>query len=176
MEFPLHLHRHHWERRSPDWFAAAVAGLAGGAVLMVLELLWAAAMDAAGPWRVSQLVAALVLGPGVLEGSAFTFAPGVVAVALLTHYALGIVFGLVLGFAASSFGREEDAWVIPYAGALFGALLYLFNFYVMVQFFPWFTELRGWPTLIAHLVFGVAVALLYRKLARGGGSSLRQVV
>ncbi|MEO6033039.1 MAG: hypothetical protein ABIP61_14250, partial [Burkholderiaceae bacterium] len=70
MEFPLHLHG--WAQRRPDWLAAAAAGLAGGAVLMVLELLWSATrMDEAGPWRISQLVAALVMGPGVLQGSAF---------------------------------------------------------------------------------------------------------
>lgn len=166
MEFPLHLHR--WARHSTDWTAAAVSGLAGGAVLMVLELLWSATrMDEVGPWRISQLVAALVMGPGVLQESAFAFDPGVAIVALLTHYALGIVFGLVLGFVASSLGYETDARGIVVAGALFGALLYLFNFYGMVQFVPWFVELRGWPTLIAHLVFGVAVALLYWKLGRG---------
>jgi hypothetical protein len=28
--------------------------------------------------------------------------------------------------------------------------------------------LRGWATLVAHLVFGVSAALLYWKLARRG--------
>ncbi len=166
MEFPLHLHG--WAQRRPDWFAAAAAGLAGGAVLMVLELLWSATrMDVAGPWRISQLVAAIVMGPGLLHGSAFTFEPGVALVALLTHYALGIVFGLVLGFVASGLGYETDVRGIVSCGALFGALLYLFNFYGMVRLLPWFTELRGGPALIAHLVFGATVALLYWKLGRG---------
>lgn len=33
----LHMQSHHWERRMPDWLAASVAGLVGGALVIVLE-------------------------------------------------------------------------------------------------------------------------------------------
>ena len=169
MELPLQLHR--WQRRRTDWLVAAVAGFAGGAVLMVLELLWSAvAMDEAGPWRTSRMVAALVMGTGVLQASGHSFDPVVVAVALMTHYLLGVLFGVVLGFVTTGLRYETNAGVMLGFGALFGAVLYLFDFYGMVQFFPWFVELRGWPTLIAHLVFGITAALLYWKLARGRAS------
>jgi uncharacterized membrane protein YagU involved in acid resistance len=165
MDHSLHLTR--WHYRRPDWLAAVVAGLAGGAVLMVLELLWTAATNDVGPWRASQLVAAIVLGPGVLEASAAVFQANVVGTALVTHYALGIVFGLVFGVVATGFGFERQVPAALGFGALFGALVYVFDFYGMVRFFPWFTELRGWAMGIEHLVFGMVAALLYSTLERG---------
>jgi len=164
MDYSLHLNRWHYQR--PDWLAAVVAGLAGGAVLMVLELLWSAATNDVGPWRASQLVAAIALGPGVLEGSASVFRADVVGTALVTHYALGIVFGLVFGVVATGFGIDRQMPATLLFGALFGALLYFFDFYGMVRFFPWFIELRGWAMGIEHLVFGMVAALLYAKLER----------
>ena len=165
MDYSLHLNR--WQYRRPDWLAAVVAGLVGGAVLMVLELLWSAATNETGPWRASQLVAAIVLGPGVLETSAATFHAGVVGTALVTHYALGIAFGLVFGVVATGFGIDRQMPATLLFGALFGALLYVFDFYGMVRFFPWFIELRDWAMGIEHLVFGMVAALLYTKLERG---------
>ncbi|HKX44963.1 MAG TPA: hypothetical protein VJO99_27645 [Burkholderiaceae bacterium] len=165
MDYSLHLNR--WHYRRPDWLAAVVAGLAGGAVLMVLELLWGAATSDTGPWRASQLVAALVLGPGTLQASAATFQADVVGTALVTHYALGIAFGVAFGVVATGFGIDRRMPVALLFGALFGVLLYLFNFYGMVRFFPWFVELRDWAMAIEHVVFGMVAALLYAKLERG---------
>ena len=136
MDYSLHLNR--WHYRQPDWLAAVVAGLAGGAVMMVLELLWTAATNEVGPWRASQLVAAMVLGPGVL-------------------------FGIV----ATGFGIDRQVPAMLVFGALFGALLYVFDFYGMVRFFPWFIEIRGWAMAIGNVVFGMVAALLYAKLERG---------
>ena len=164
MELRLYLHQ--WERRPPDWLAAAVAGFAAGAVLMVLELAWAALAGGDGPWRISQLVAALVLGPGTLQASPSHFDAGVVVLALATHYLLGVVFGIALGFILAGFHYDTSLAAMQVIGAIFGVLLYLFNFLALTQLFPWFAELRGWATLVAHLVFGVSAALLYHKLAR----------
>lgn len=169
MDLPIHAPA--WARaRSTDWAAAAVAGFAAGAVLMLLELVWAASTNVLdGPWRVSSLVAALAMGPMALENTGPSF--GVLAVALVTHYVLGVVFGLVLGFLIGRLHYEQSAGMMQVLGALFGAVLYVFNFHLMTQFFPWFVELRGWATLIAHLVFGMTASLLYWKLARTGPSS-----
>jgi len=41
------------------------------------------------------------------------------------------------------------------AGAVFGVLVYLVNFYVMGRYFNWFDEARGWESLFAHIMFGV---------------------
>ena len=170
----LELHRPRWERREPDWLAAAVSGFAAGAVLMVLELLWSQAMGGTSPWRISQWVAALVLGPDSLREPAGAFSVFVVGVALATHYALGIVFGLVLGFISAGFHCDTGPGVLAIVGITFGAMLYVFAFHVTTHVFWWLAELRGWPTLAAHLVFGITASLLYWKLARGRAAAARR--
>lgn len=160
----LHLNRLHWEHRLPDWPAAAVAGLAAGAALMVAELIWAALVVGANPWVISHRVAAILLGHGALQSGEFD--AGVVAAALVTHYALGVVFGLVLGWIIAGFHWERRLATTLLIGLVFGAALYLVDFHVMTSVFPWMAALRGWTTLLAHGLFGLVAALMYWKLNR----------
>lgn len=160
----LHLHSHHWVRRLPDWTAAVVAGLAAGALLMVLELLWAAFVAGDSPWRMSHRVAAIVGGRAMLEGADFGVA--VVGTALVVHYLLGVGFAVALALVVAPYRLDSSAGLVAASGALFGAVLYLVNFYVMVELFPWFAPLRGLPTLLLHLLFGISAALAYRALER----------
>ena len=156
-----------WAARSPDWPAAVAAGLAAGATLMVLELLWAASLGDIGPWAVSRMVAAIVLGPGVLQSP--DFALGVVALALLIHYLLGVFSGGVIGALIAGFAVEPGLLAIQAFGALFGAIVYAANFHGLTTIFPWFADLRGVATLFGHLVFGITAALVYWKLRRSEG-------
>ena len=171
----LHLYGLGAGHREPDWVAAAVSGFAAGAVLMVLELVWTASTGASGesPWRVSQLVAALTLGPRVLSPPAQVFDFGLVGVALITHYVLGVLFGLVLGAILAGMRSEPTLGRTLAIGGAFGVLLYFLNFYLLSPLAPWFAELRGWSTVIGHLVFGMSGALLYTLLARPGRGSLQ---
>lgn len=158
----IHLSLERWENHRPDWVAGAVAGFAAGAVLMVLELLWAASLGGDGPWRTSNLIAALLLGPELAQSSVHSI--GAVSVALFIHYVLGAFFGVVLTVVITGLHRESSLFSIELVGLLFGAGLYLLNFHGMSRAFPWIAELRGWATLIAHLVFGITAALLYWRL------------
>lgn len=157
----LHMHTHRWEQRSPDWTLAAVAGFAAGAVLMVLELLWSTVMGIS-PWQISHMIAALVMGPDALESADFNLT--IVAAALVTHYVLGIIFALILAALIVPFHFDSSVGMALLTGAVFGLAMYLFNFYGMVRFFPWFIEMRGWATLLAHAIFGMTVAAMYWKL------------
>ena len=157
---------HRWRRRLPDWSAAVGAGLVAGAVLMVLELLWTTTVTGGSPWRSSHAIAAMVLGPDALQSSEFDL--GVVAVALFTHYMLGVVFAVVLAIIIAGFQYEANPGVLQTIGVVFGSALYLLNFHAMATFFPWMAELRGWATFIAHLVFGLTVVLTYPWLERRG--------
>ena len=161
----LHLHWPHWQQHQVDWPAAAVSGFAAGAVLMVLELAWAAA-GGRSPWATSHSIAAIVMGRDVLESSAF--ATGIVALALFIHYALGIVFGLALGALLSNYLPGWGPVEVTSVGAVFGLALYGLDFYLLSPLFPWIAELRGGPAFMAHLVFGMSAALLYWKLQRRG--------
>lgn len=169
----LRMHFGEWHGRRPDWMAAAVAGFLAGAVLMVLEGVWTLLLGSSvgngDPWRTSRLLAAMVLGPGVLEQSGFSL--GVVALALFIHYLLGILFGLALGALVTEFHGEGRWGTMETIGALFGALLYIVNFYLMSYAFPWFDQMRGWATFMAHLVFGISAALLYWKLGKQGAGA-----
>lgn len=152
--------------RKPDWPAAAVSGFAAGAILMVLDLLWSLVTTGSGPWATSHKIAAAVMGPEVADAS--TFDAGVVAVALAAHYALGILSGIVLAAVSVPLRLDESAGKAIVSGAVFGLGVYLVNFHGFANVLPWFAEMRGFATLTAHLVFGVAIALLYRRLGRRG--------
>lgn len=154
------------ERRSPNWLVAAVAGFAAGAVLMVLDLLWSAVVEGGGPWKTSHMIAPIILGPEILQSPSFTFNFSVVAVALATHYVVGILFGLVLAAIMAPLNLDSSLPKALMTGAVFGSALYLLNFFVMSNWFPWLADLRGWATVAAHLVFGTVAAFLYWKLQR----------
>lgn len=158
----LHMHTHRWVQRSPDWTVAAVAGFAAGAVLMVLELLWSTIIMGSSPWETSHMVAAIVMGQDALQSTDFNLM--IVAVALITHYVLGIAFALILSAMIVSFRFDSSIGMVLLGGAVFGVVMYLFNFYGMVRFFSWFAEMRGWATVVAHVIFGMLVAAMYWKL------------
>lgn len=160
----LHLQSHYWAQRTPDWLAAAVAGFVAGAVLMVLELLWNTSVNSASPWTTSHMVAAIVMGPNVLQSAGFSLS--VVGTALLTHYLLGIAFGTILAIIMAPFHLDSSMGLALFSGAVFGLLLYLFNFYGMERGFYWFAEMRGWTTIVAHLIFGMVAAAMYLKIER----------
>lgn len=160
----LHMHSHHWEARVPDWTVAVVAGFVAGAVVMVLELLWAFVAQDVGPWGITHKVAAIVMGPDSVQSSEFS--AGVVATALATHYVLGIVFGLILALIIAPFHFDSSAGMVLTVGAVFGLALYILNFYGMVRFFPWFADMRGWVTLLTHLIFGMVAAFTYFTMER----------
>ena len=155
------------QRHATDWIAAAVAGFAAGAVLMVLDLVWSAIFNPGGPWRTSHMIAPIFLGTDALRSTGFGFHAGVVAVALATHYFVGIAFGLVMGWVLAQLDLDNTPAHATAAGAVLGVLLYLLNFhFVVVYFLPWLADLVGGPTLAAHVVFGSVAGLLYWRLNR----------
>jgi len=150
--------------RGADWAAAAVAGFVGGAVLMLIELLWSFSTTGAASWATSHMVAGIAMGPDVARGEGFEVV--VVAVALFIHYLLGVAFGLVLAAIISPFQLEAGAGMAVVLGALAGFVLYLFNFHVMTTVFPWFAAMRGGANMLAHVIFGMATACAYLYLKR----------
>lgn len=152
--------------RATDWTAAAVSGFAAGAVLMVLDLVWSAIFNPDGPWRTSHMIAPIFTGAGSLHTSGYGFDLGVVAISLITHYVLGIVFGLAMAAVLVQLRLDSTPSRALVAGAILGIVLYLINFNVLIGLFPWLTPLRGAATLAAHVVFGVVTALLYCRLKR----------
>jgi hypothetical protein len=156
-----------WHWRATDWTAAAVAGFAAGAVLMVLDLIWSTIFNLDGPWRTSHMIAPIFVGSATPPASGYAFSAGVVAIALATHYVLGIVFGLVMAAVLSMMELDTRPVRAGVSGAIMGMVLYLVNFeLVAVRVFPWLQDLRGADTMAAHVVFGSVAALLYWRLKR----------
>lgn len=157
---------HDWVRREDkknfDWAASGWAGLTGGAVLLVWELALAPLFLGLGPSDVVLRVAAIAMGEDVLpQMNAFT---GLVALtAMVVHLPLSLLYArLLAGIVHRARMRTRPAVAF---GALFGAALYLVNFYVFTEtLFPWFEEARGWPTFIGHLLYGAVTAAVYEGL------------
>jgi hypothetical protein len=149
-----------------DWLAAGVAGFAAGAVMMVLELTWAASMGDVGPGRVTRLTAALVLGSEATLSEASHFSVMIAVVALATHYALGILSGFALAWILAVMHRFGQFGVAEAVGAAFGAGIYLVNFHLLTSIAPWFAELRGWGTFFLHIIFGLLTAVFYTLMSR----------
>lgn len=161
----LHLHSHRYTHRSPDWVAAAVAGFVACAFFSAVEMLMVLLVSGQSPWVPPRMVAAIVLGPGILSQPA-TFDVSIVAMALLVHAAISVVLGVVLGAIVAPFRLDSDVVTVSVAGAVFGLIVYAVNFYVMTQLFPWFIESRGWTMVAGHVIFGAFAGYMYWVLAQ----------
>jgi hypothetical protein len=140
---------------------AVWAGLIAGAVFLLVEMMLVATIGGGSLWGPPRMMAAIVMGQGVLPPPA-TFDFGVVMAAMAVHFVLSVLYGFVLAFLIF---RLDLKWALA-AGAGFGLALYLVNFYLFTAAFPWFAMARGGITLFAHLVFGVVLAWSYKALAR----------
>jgi hypothetical protein len=135
------------------------AGLAGGAVFLVVELLLLPPTKHVPFDWILRLLAAFLAGPVTLTAPR-SGDPGLIVPALGIHAAFSLAFGWV-------FCRMEDT--LPFWRAILFALalgfgLYMFNFYVMTYVFPWWATVRGGASILAHLLFGVTTVLAHKGL------------
>ena len=140
-----------------------IAGLSAGAVatLAQLALWWLAEVPVFETlFRDARLTAALVMGPGVLPPPS-TAQWDILLVATLIHFALSVLYA----FVPVSLVGHLRGWVALAAGGLYGLMIYVVNLYGLTMLFPWFSVARDWITLIAHLVFGLALAAACLLLA-----------
>ena len=145
-----------------SWIRAPAAGIAAGIVATVAQvILWWAFTDDL-PWilyRDARLTAAIVMGPSVLPPPS-TFDIKVMIVATGIHTGLSVAYSLILVFAIHRLPMREALL----AGLMFGLILYVVNMYGVTVMFPWFSEVRDWITVAAHVVFGISVASVYKIL------------
>ena len=79
----------------------------------------------------------------------------------MIHFALSVLYA----FVPVSLVGHLRGWVALAAGGLYGLMIYVVNLYGLTMLFPWFSVARDWITLIAHLVFGLALAAACLLLA-----------
>lgn len=149
------------ERAEPtvSWSAAAQAGLIGGTAYLILELMLVPLFVGGTVWNVLRMIAAIVLGQGVLPPPD-TFDLPVSLTGVGVHFALSVVYGLLL---ASMINRSGPG-VALVVGAMFGLVLYVLNYYAFTALFPWFANARTWVTVFTHLVFGFVVSWSYKTM------------
>lgn len=145
-----------------DWNAAMWAGVISGAVFMMLEMIMVPLFLGGSPWGPPRMIAAIVLGRGVLPPPA-SFDFGILMAAVVVHFVLSIAFAIALAWMVSRVGKTAALLI----GAGFGLVLYLVNFYGFTALFPWFAMARNWVSVFAHMVFGFAAAWAYKELAGG---------
>ncbi len=149
------------EARAPHWKSAIWAGLIAGVVFIMLEMLLVSLVAGGSPWAPVRMMAAILMGRDVLPPPA-TFDPGIVMAAMVVHFALAIVYGLILSLLVYRL-EVGPALLI---GALFGLGLYVVNFYGFTAVFPWFAMARNGMSVLAHAVFGLTAAWVYKELAK----------
>jgi hypothetical protein len=149
-----------------QWRAAVAAGMAAGILATAVQVsLWFILTDALPEifYRDARLAAAIAMGRGALSPPGAR-AP-VLLVATLVHFALSIVYGIIVSWLAARLGARASLL----AGAVFGVALYAINMYGFTAIFPWFAASRDKITLTAHIAFGVVAAGAYRIAARRRG-------
>lgn len=153
---------HDWTRaggtKEFDWAASGWAGLAGGSILLLWETALAPLFLGLTPAAMARRVAAIALGEQVLALDAFSVL--VAATAFFVHLPLSLVYARLL----SALVHRMRARSALFFGAAFGAALYFVNFHGFTALFPWFEPLRGWSTLLGHMLYGASAAAVYEGL------------
>jgi hypothetical protein len=147
---------------SLNWIRAAAAGAIASVVSTLAQIvLWWAFTDDLPYilYRDARLTAALLMGQGVLPPPS-TFDLQIMIVATAVHFGLSVAYGLILGLVIDGLSMRSAL----FSGLVFGLILYVVNMYGITEIFPWFSAVRDWITIIAHIVFGVSVAAAYKVL------------
>ncbi len=102
------------------------------------------------------------MGERALESTTAAFDTSLAIVALFVHFALSILYAVILSYVIY---RLETAAALL-VGALFGLVLYMINFYAFTGLFTWFVAGRNWVSIVAHLIFGIMLAFAYKQLVK----------
>jgi len=140
-------------QRNVTWRAIPIAGLIAGTVFLLINVIFTPLLLQVGPGLVLRYMGALVLGQGVLTST--SVAPLVVGV--IVHYALSVLFALVIAIVVHRFGLMVGI----VGGALLGLALYGINLYTMTVLFKWFFAINSPVLLVSHILFGAVAGGVY---------------
>lgn len=149
--------------KSLSWKAAIWSGVLAGIVFIMLEMVLVATLMGQSPWGPPRMMAAMVMGEGVLPPPA-TFDIGIMMVAMMIHVPLAIIYGITLGWAISNWRLGLVSSI--FFGAAFGLLIYFVNFYGFTAIWPWFAMARNLISMVAHAMFGLVLGWVYHSIAK----------
>src|SRR5690606_3845327 len=142
------------------WGTAIYAALVAGIVYLVAQSL-IAVFQGYSAWLPLRMIAAIVLGPEALPETGFSLA--VTLAAFFVHFGLSIMTAWIL---APLIEGNRLPWAVV-TGAVLGVVIYLVNYHVLTLAFTWFGGMRGWLTLLNHILFGVVMAWSYQRRRAG---------
>jgi len=140
--------------------AVIYAGVTAGILSTIFQLLlWWIFFDALPEllYRDARLAAAIVMGRSILPPPA-TFDLSMMLAATAIHFTLSVTYSMALAWLISSC----SLWQAILIGSSYGLALFGINMFGFTIIFPWFTETRDWITLVAHIVFGITAAGIYK--------------
>jgi hypothetical protein len=143
----------------PKALSLCGAGLAGGVVFFLVQLVFLPIEKHFSPDTVLRLMAAILAGPVTLTWPVGQFG-ALLFLALLSCYTLSVLFGFF-------FCRMEDRLSLSgsiVASALMGFALYFVCFYLGTFLFPFFAKARGVTSLVACILYGVTTAVTHKGL------------
>lgn len=141
-------------QRNVTWRAIPIAGFAAGTAHLLVNLILTPLMLGIQPGLIMRYMGSLVLGQGVLMDTTNTTA---VIVGVIVHYALSILFALLIAIVIHRWGLIVGIL----GGALLGLCIYLINYYTMTYFVNWMFAIDSPVMIIAHLIFGAVAGGVY---------------
>jgi hypothetical protein len=130
-----------------------IAGFAAGTVFLIVNALLMPLLLRVNWPVLLRYMASLVRGPSALN----TTDVGTLALGLLVHYAVSLLFALIVAVVVHRWGL----WVGIFGGAVLGLALYGINFYGLTLAYPWFFAINGPLQLASHVLFGAVAGGIY---------------
>ena len=140
-------------QRNVTWRAIPIAGFVAGTVFLLVNVILTPLLLEVDATLIIRYFASLVLGSSVLtEDSVSTLAVG-----LVVHYVLSMVFALVIAIVIHRWGFIVGL----IGGAILGLAIYGINLYTFTLLFEWFFAMHSNVLLLSHVLFGATAGAIY---------------
>jgi len=143
-------------QRNVMWRAIPFAGLIAGTVFLLINMILSPLLLQIDATIILRYFASLSMGTSALVGNDSSF----LLVGLLTHYALSILFTLVIAIVVHRWGLGVGI----IGGAILGLSIYGINLYAGTIIFEWFFAINNPLLLVSHILFGAVAGGVYEML------------
>lgn len=143
-------------QKNVTWRAIPIAGLAGGIVFLLTNIILAPRSLDVGSTLLLRYMAALVMGSDTLTETGNS----PLIVGLIVHFAFSITLALVIAIVIHRWGLSVGI----IGGAILGLCFYSFNIYTLTKYAEWFFAINSNVLLICHVLYGAVVGGVYESL------------
>ena len=135
------------------WRAVPIAGFIAGTVFLVINLLLTPLWLEVNAEIIPRYFASLLLGSDVIMEDDL----GIVILGILIHYALSLLFTLIIAIVIHRWGL----FIGIVGGGILGLAFYLINLYTFTVWFDWFFAINSQLLLMSHILFGMTAGGVY---------------